>query len=613
MKKPSLIQHLLTGSLILALSGCSFNKPVTQSKDKKTQVESEVDSLYSTLQPSPRPEPKKPEKSEAKTHRPAEDQALYSTKESATYGIVPGEKVKGMPVPKSAYKKRGAGGYVGMAARRNSAPMMMYDAIGLPQPQQFNTEAYDHISENEFLKVLDRPLSTFSIDVDTASYANMRRFLNQGSLPPKDAVRIEELINYFDYSYEKPKDNRPFTVQTEVAKAPWNGKNRLVHIGIKGLEFEKKKKPASNLVFLLDVSGSMSSQNKLPLLKASFKKLVRQLDSRDRVAIVVYAGAAGLVLPSTEGSDHRAIMNALDRLQAGGSTNGGQGIKLAYKIAQDNFIKGGVNRVILATDGDFNVGTSSRGDLVRRIEKAREKGVYLSILGFGMGNYKDARMEELSNKGNGNYAYIDTEKEAQKVLVEQMMGTLVTIAKDVKIQIEFNPYHVASYRLIGYENRMLKKEDFNNDKKDAGEIGAGHTVTAIYEIVPKGESKTKSNVDPLEYQTNKKVKHNTKDLLTVKIRYKRPDGQKSKLLKFPISPSDSNWESMSNNFKFASAVSLFGMLLRDSKFKSSGNFQMVQKLAQKGMGDDKHGYRQEFQSLVQKAAQLKGQTYVLGE
>ena len=482
------------------------------------------------------------------------------------------------------------------------APSMML----LESPVQHNTEEYDRIYENEFLSVMQNPLSTFSIDVDTASYSNMRRFLNQGNMPPKDAVRIEELINYFSYDYPQPDGENPVSVVSEVSECPWNSKNRLVHIGLKGKNINKNNLPPSNLVFLLDVSGSMADQNKLPLLQAAFKLLVNQMNENDRISIVVYAGAAGLVLPPTMGSDKNVIIEAINNLYAGGSTAGGQGIKLAYKIAEENLIKNGNNRIILATDGDFNVGVSSTGDLVRMIEKKREKGVFLTVLGFGMGNYKDSRMENLADKGNGNYAYIDSLMEAKKVLVTEIGGTLFTIAKDVKIQVEFNPTNVSAYRLIGYENRLLKKEDFNNDKKDAGEIGSGHTVTALYEVIPKGVESNLPKVDSLRYQTVKledSYKHNS-EIMTVKIRYKRPKDNNSKLMVKTVFDKMVSLEQSSDDFRFSAAVAQFGMLLRNSKFKAKSSFENVLTLSESAMGYDTNGYRREFAMLVKKGKQL---------
>jgi len=470
-----------------------------------------------------------------------------------------------------------------------------------------DTEAYDRIVDNPFKGVGENPLSTFSIDVDTASYSNMRRFINSGRMPPKDAVRIEELVNYFDYDYEPPRGNTPFSAHVAVAGCPWNPDHRLARVGLKGWEMSRRERPASNFVFLLDVSGSMSSVNKLPLLKQAMGLLVQQLDRRDRVSIVVYAGASGLILEATPGSDGRVIMGALDRLQAGGSTNGGAGIELAYDLAVRHFIKGGVNRVILATDGDFNVGTTSRGDLVRMIEKKAKSGVFLTVLGFGMGNYKDATMENLADKGNGNYAYIDTIREAKKVLVDELGATMVTIAKDVKIQVEFNPAEVQAYRLIGYENRILAAEDFNDDTKDAGEIGAGHTVTALYELVPPGVELDLPNVDPLKYQKTTKPSREARggELFTIKLRYKEQDGDTSKLLSFPVSDSGTSYASAPPDFKFAAAVASFGMILRDSEHRGQSDIPLVLELGEDGLGRDVHGYRAEFLELVRKARSLE--------
>ncbi len=470
-----------------------------------------------------------------------------------------------------------------------------------------NTEAYDRIEDNPFRVVTDNPLSTFSIDVDTAAYSNMRRFISQGQLPPPDSVRIEELVNYFNYDYETPRGDTPFSANVAVAGCPWNSDHRLARVGLKGWEMEPGRRPASNLVFLLDVSGSMSSENKLPLLKDAMSLLVAQLGRKDSVAIAVYAGASGLVLPSTSGDNQRAILGALDRLQAGGSTNGGAGIELAYDLATRNFIKGGVNRVILATDGDFNVGTTNRGDLTRMIEEKAKSGVFLTVLGFGMGNLKDATMENLADKGNGNYAYIDTIREAKKVLVDEIGSTMVTIAKDVKIQVEFNPAEVAAYRLVGYENRILAAEDFNDDTKDAGEIGAGHTVTALYEIVPVGVETTLPGVDPLKYQrtTRPSREAGNGELFTIKLRYKKQDGDKSKLLSFPVTDPGTGYDVAPPDFKFAAAVASFGMILRGSPHKGSATFGSVIELAQEGQGRDAHGYRAEFIELVRKARSLK--------
>ncbi|BBM84960.1 vWA domain-containing protein [Candidatus Uabimicrobium amorphum] len=493
-----------------------------------------------------------------------------------------------------------------LAAAKPAQPPVAQPAPADPsmnkQQPEHNTEDYNHIVENPFIKVSDDPLSTFSIDVDTASYANVRRFLNRNSMPPKDAVRLEEMINYFSYDYPAPNDDTPFSVSTEISSCPWNAKNRLARIGLKGKEISRDDKKFSNLVFLLDVSGSMNYGNKLPLLKKALKMLVENLGENDRVAIVVYAGAAGLVLPSTPCDNKQAIIESLDKLRAGGSTNGGQGIKLAYDVAIQNYIEGGINRVLLATDGDFNVGITDQGSLVRFIQEKAKSNVFLTVLGFGMGNYNDALLEQIANKGNGNYYYIDNVKEARKVLVEQVGGTLVTIAKDVKIQIEFNPLVVGSYRLIGYENRILRHQDFNDDTKDAGEIGAGHTVTALYEIVPKGKD-SQGNVDDLKYQSKQPTQAaQSNEMMTVKLRYKQPEGDKSKLLTFPITDKGAKLKDASQDFVFSSAVASFGMLLRDSKYKGNMNYDFVLELAAESKGKD--SYREEFVELVKKAQAL---------
>lgn len=469
-----------------------------------------------------------------------------------------------------------------------------------PGQPELNTEAYDRIYENDYKSVKDYSLSTFSVDVDTASYSNMRRYLNQGSLPPRDAVRIEELVNYFSYDYQGPDGNVPFATRIELGECPWNKNNRLVHIGIKGKNVSNENTPPRNLVFLLDVSGSMNSSDKLPLLKKAMKMLVNQLGDKDHVSIVVYAGASGLLLPPVSGDNQKKIIESFSRLNAGGSTNGGQGIKLAYQTARKHFRKDGINRVILATDGDFNVGITNQGDLTRLIEKERESGVFLTVLGFGMGNLKDSTMEKLADKGNGNYAYIDNVAEARKVLVEQMGSTLNTIAKDVKIQVEFSPKHVKAYRLIGYENRMLKAEDFNNDKKDAGEIGAGHTVTAIYEVIPAGSKWTGDSIDPLKYQNTNTLSQaaSNGEVLTLKIRYKAPDGTKSKLLTSVLHRANDVGSKTSDDFRFSAAVASFGMMLRDSKHKGQSSYAMVKKLAKGAYANDVHGYRAEFVRLV---------------
>lgn len=466
-------------------------------------------------------------------------------------------------------------------------------------------EGYDHVAENEFIAVADDPRSTFSIDVDTASYANVRRFLEGGNMPPPEAVRVEEMINYFGYNYESPIGSDPFSINTEVSGTPWNDETLLVSVGLQGQRIDMSEVGARNLVFLLDVSGSMSSPDKLPLLKQGLSMLVNNLRDDDRVSIVVYAGASGVVLEPTMGNDKPRIMEALERLQAGGSTNGGEGIELAYDMAAKHFEKGGVNRVILATDGDFNVGATNRTELLELIEAKRKSGVFLSVLGFGTGNMQDSTMEMLADKGNGNYAYIDSKAEARKVLVEEAGGTLVTIAKDVKLQVEFNPAEVESYRLIGYENRKLAHADFNDDTKDAGEIGAGHSVTALYEVKPKGNSSARTT-DKLKYQDDAKLSEAAKsgEMLTVKIRYKKPDGNKSKLISLPVTGDDRGLRNTSKDFRFAAAVAQFGMILRHSKYKGDATYDEVLKLAGESLGSDAHGHRKAFLDLVKKAKRI---------
>lgn len=469
-----------------------------------------------------------------------------------------------------------------------------------------NREEYQKQIENKFIQSLKEPLSTFSIDVDNASYSNARRFIQSGQLPNPDAVRIEEFINYFDYDYEKPTGKHPFSVSTEISTAPWNEKHKLVHVGIQGKDLDYDNLAPSNLVFLIDASGSMEAENKLPLLRSSLKLLLSQLNKNDRIAIVAYAGAAGLVLESTPATETEKIMKALDAVSAGGSTAGGAGIQLAYSLAKDNLIKEGNNRVILCTDGDFNVGVNSPKELVEMIETKRNDGIYLTVCGFGMGNYKDYQMEELSNAGNGNYFYIDNIQEAKKVFVTQMRATLFTIAKDVKIQIEFNPAKVAAYRLIGYENRMLQKEDFNDDKKDAGELGAGHNVTALYEIIPVGvKSEFLPSVDDLRYQKDDKIKESytaaasSDELLNLKLRYKKPNEDTSNLIVNPLKDDNIKLEKTSDNFRFSAAVAAFGMLLKKSEFKSNASYEQVISLAKSAKGQDTEGYRAEFLKLVE--------------
>lgn len=469
-----------------------------------------------------------------------------------------------------------------------------------------NAEEYKEIAENNFKTVSESPLSTFSIDVDAASYSNMRRYINKGELPPADAIRTEELINYFSYDYPQPTGNDPVKITTEVGACPWNVKHRLVRIGLKAKEIPTDKLPVSNLVFLIDVSGSMYGPQRLGLVQSSLKLLVNNLRDEDRVAIVVYSGSAGEKLPSTSGSDKQKIREAIDELTAGGSTAGGAGIKLAYKIAKQNFVKGGNNRIILCTDGDFNVGVSSDEGLEKLIEQERKSGVFLTVLGYGMGNYKDSKMQVLAEKGNGNHAYIDNLQEANRVLVNEFGATMHTVAKDVKLQIEFNPSQVQAYRLIGYESRLLKDEDFNNDAKDAGEMGAGHTVTAFYEVVPAGiKSDFTGKVDDLKYQKTKPTPaatNNSKELLTVKLRYKAPDGNTSKKIEQPL--IDDNKEKVSSDFRFASAVAMFGQLLRDSDFKGAATYDKVISLAKTSLDNDEKGYRREFIRLAETAEGL---------
>lgn len=470
----------------------------------------------------------------------------------------------------------------------------------------FNTEEYSRIYENEFKDVSQNPLSTFSIDVDNASYANVRRFINNNQVPHKDAVRIEEMINYFTYDYPEPKGLHPFTITTEIAVCPWNKDHKLIHIGLQGKRLNYEDLRPCNLVFLVDSSGSMSSANKLPLLQKSLKLLLEKLDDRDKVAIVAYAGSAGLVLPSTPASKKGNIINALEQLRAGGSTAGGAGIKLAYQVAKENLITDGNNRVILCTDGDFNVGVSSTGDLVRLIEEKRKDDIYLTICGFGMGNYKDSRMEQISNAGNGNYFYIDNIQEAQKVFVKEMRANLFTIAKDVKIQVEFNPTKVKAYRLVGYENRVLADEDFDDDKKDAGELGAGHTVTALYEIIPAGSDEEVKKTGTLKYQETKikDTAASSTEIMTIKFRYKPPKEEKSKLIEHPVIDPDISLAETSNNFRFSAAVAGFGMLLRDSKFKGNLTYDAVLELAKASKGKDPESYRSEFIRLVETCSLL---------
>lgn len=469
----------------------------------------------------------------------------------------------------------------------------------------FNTEEYATIDESGFSSVVTRPLSTFSIDVDTASYANLRRFLHDGLLPPADAVRIEELINYFDYDYPEPEEAEPFGIVTEMGRCPWSPAHRLVHIGLRSRTVATANLPPNNLVFLLDVSGSMDDADKLPLLKKAFSLLTLQLRPQDSISIVVYAGAAGMVLPPTSGAQKDKILATLSHLEAGGSTAGGAGIRLAYRLARQNFIEGGNNRVILATDGDFNVGVSSDGQLVKLIEKEREFGIYLTVLGFGMGNLKDSKMEKLADHGNGNYAYIDSLLEARRVLVEQMGATLLTVAKDVKLQVEFNPAQVRAYRLIGYENRRLRDEEFNDDRKDAGDLGAGHSVTALYEVIPAGSDAPLPGVDPLRYQqaTLRPGATGSDEVLTVKLRYKPPQGLASRLLTRVLERPVSG-EVPSEAFRIAAAVAEFGLCLRDSPYKGEADYDRAFEQVSQTLGRDTGGRRSELLFLIRTAKQL---------
>ena len=486
-----------------------------------------------------------------------------------------------------------------MAVRSLGMPALIYDRYA-------NREEYSHNAENRFKSPVKDPLSTFSIDVDAASYSNIRRFINQGEMPPKDAVRIEEMINYFNYNYPKPTGNDPVRITTEVGICPWNKTHRLVQIGLKAREIENQNLPASNLVFLIDVSGSMFGPTRLELVKSSLRLLVNNLREKDRVAIVTYCGDARVALPSTPGNEKQKIKDALETLTAGGSTAGGAGIKEAYRIAQKNFIAQGNNRIILCTDGDFNVGASSETELENLIESKRKSGIFLTVLGYGMGNYKDNKMQILAQKGNGNHAYIDNIQEANKVLVNEFGSTMYAVAKDVKLQVEFNPAKVQSYRLVGYETRMLNNEDFNDDTKDAGEMGAGHTVTALYEIIPTGTpGNIPGSVDPLKYQSQTNVNaqtSNSSELLTVKLRYKTPEEEKSK--KIEKSVTDMGKDNVSPDFRFASAVAMFAQLLKDSDFKGEATYDKVIETANKGLSFDPEGYRAEFVRLVQRAKGL---------
>ncbi len=510
--------------------------------------------------------------------------------------------------PKGKLKKRSRRDTM-MEMQATGAPQMARPAVDAETPPpQMNRENYEHTEANPFRRVTDHPLSTFSIDVDSASYANTRRFLKDDRLPPADAVRIEELINYFDYTYPQPEGQHPFSITTELGNCPWKTDHQLLHIGLQGKAIKTENVPPSNLVFLVDVSGSMRNPKKLGLLKKSLNLLVGELREQDRISMVVYAGSSGVVLDPTPGDQKEKIKQAINNLRAGGSTAGSKGIKLAYKKAAENFMEEGNNRVILATDGDFNVGITSEGGLVRLIEKKRKSGIFLSVLGFGTGNYQGSKMEKLSNKGNGNYAYIDSILEAEKTLVQEFGGSMMTIAKDVKIQIEFNPAVIKSYRLIGYVNRQLDKEDFRDDTKDAGELGAGHSVTALYELVPVGVTSEDepSDVPELKYQKKdvKKEARQSGELGTVKFRYKKPDGDESILMKEPIEITVP--EKPSTNFQWSAAVAMFGMELRDDEYRGDANYSLIRELARSGMdAEDASDYRKEFLRLVKRAKTLE--------
>jgi Ca-activated chloride channel family protein len=525
------------------------------------------------------------------------------------------EFARGPAQPEAKGKRSGSGTGIGGGAALRSralAPAKPAATVGalavapVPAERELNTEGYAAVEEGRFLRTRDNPLSTFSIDVDTASYSNVRRFLDQGSLPPAGAVRIEELVNYFPFDYPAPTGDAPVSVSMELSQAPWNEAHRLLRVGVQAKRVDTAQLPAQNLVFLLDVSGSMAQPNKLPLLKRSLATLVETLREKDHVAIAVYAGASGLVLSPTSGADKAKILSALDLLDAGGSTNGGEGIELAYSVAERMAKPGAINRVILATDGDFNVGVSSQSELVRLIEHKRRSGVFLSVLGFGMGNYKDSTLELLADKGNGNYAYIDSLAEAKKVLVAQAGGTLLTLAKDVKIQIELNPAKVGAYRLIGYDNRRLAAEDFNDDAKDAGEMGAGHSVTALYELVPPGVELARSKVDPLKYQAvSATAADHGDELATFKLRYKAPGSERSELVQQTILDRARPLAEASESFRFAAAVATFGMALRGSADRGSASFGLARDLARGALGADAQGYRRELVGLVERADALQ--------
>lgn len=578
MKKYLALLNILT---LVALTGCTPPKQDRTAESKQKIQENEKLPLIEKIVPEKKELPKIEKRVGDKKIRMAKSGGIMGTLASGTVSAtVSGRGMGG-----------GSSGY-GQIVLRGAVAIAPYE----------NTEQYESSEENSWKSAKSDPLSTFSSDVDTASYSNVRRFITNHQMPPSDAVRIEEMINYFDYNYAEPDNSDPVKVSSELTGCPWMPQRRILKIGIKGKNLDMTKAPASNIVFLLDVSGSMQSYNKLPLLKKSFRLLADNLRKEDIVSIVVYAGAAGIVLDPTPGNEKEKINSAIENLSAGGSTAGAEGIQLAYNLAEKSFIKGGNNRIVLATDGDFNVGISDDNELVKLIENKREKGIFLSILGFGMGNYKDAKMEKLADKGNGNFSYIDNLLEAKKVLVNQMAGTLFTIAKDVKIQVEFNPAAVSGYRLIGYENRMLKKEDFNNDRKDAGEIGAGHTVTALYEIIP-ANADAPAIVDELKYQKNEPVTElSPNEMATIKIRYKKPDGDQSILIKSVVySDSYKEFNESSGDTRFAISVAVAGMLFKNSKEIGKLSWKFVIDSAKSAKGKDNSGYRAEFINLVEKS------------
>jgi Ca-activated chloride channel family protein len=565
----------LSLTLLLLLSSCYANQEGSQIADK-------------TQTAPPKADPQTTEESD-------DEKKLMNLQAPAPPRKLKAEALANKPV---------ATGMV-TGGKANESPVLRQAPQDLtPTDKEFNTEGYDKIAENPFLEALKNPLSTFSIDVDTAAYSNVRRFIQQGNLPPQDAVRIEEMINYFEYNYPDPQSEHPFSLVTEISDCPWNTKHKLLHVGLQAKRLNLKQTPPNNLVFLLDVSGSMENDNKLPLLKKSLRLLIDELREQDSVSIVVYAGAAGQVLPPTSGANKAKIIDALENLQAGGSTAGSEGIQLAYELARKHFKQNGNNRVILATDGDFNVGPSSDGELVRMIEEKRKGGVFLTVLGFGMGNYKDSKMEKLADAGNGNYAYIDSLMEAKKVLVQQLGGTLLTLAKDVKLQLEFNPAKVAQYRLIGYENRLLRAEDFDNDAKDAGELGAGHSVTALYEVIPTGVGS--GNANDLRYQQTqvKQTAQNSDELLNLKLRYKQPNQDKSQLIEKVVKDASLPLSKTSDDFRFSAAVAGFGQVLRGSAYKGDWTLAQTRLLAEKAKGNDTQGYRKDFISLVSQAEKI---------